>query len=236
MIILDSKEASTNPKLKKSLLRLDDDLKIESLGTGDVLVGKYLIERKTPKDLLTRVDGALHIFTQLDRLIEKRNEGLIPILLVEGSFSDAWKYRHPNKMHVIQAQIFGLLNSIQLFKYHIPIVKMDTHAQTIMWIKNLIKRTKDPSQKQLKILRTHPRRELSMDDKALYLIQGFKKIGPKRSKEILEEFGSVGLLIWSLTRDDKWAVDIATKDLEKVIGKSATKEIKDVLYHGYGEK
>lgn len=229
MIILDSRESVSNSKLKKSLERLDTDFKIEQLSVGDILIGRYIIERKSTQDLLTRnKDGSLHIFQQIERLIEKRNEGLIPILLVEGLFFDAWKYRPVTKMSIIQAQLFGLLNSIQLFKYYIPVVKVDSHAQLMIWIKNLIKRAKDPSQAQLRTLRTHPRRELSMNDQALYQLQGHKGIGVNRSKKALKSFGNI-INIYTIANHTDMLV------LEKIIGKNYTKHLFDVIYHEYKE-
>lgn len=238
-IILDSKEASTNPKLERSLRNLMniDSFKVESLGTGDILVGTYIIERKTPKDLLTRVEGRLHIFDQLDRLIERRNEGLIPILLVEGIISDAWEYRGIPKMKVIRAQIAELLNSIQLSK-HIPIFKWDTHTQVISWIQNLAKTANDPNEVQLKTLKTHPRREMTMDEESLHKLQAFEGIGPKKSKRILEGFGSILNLIWRVrysseltVKQDAWVI------FKKMVGKKTAIKFFDVLNHNYeGDK
>ncbi len=239
-IILDSREASTNPKLERSLRNLKDidSFKVEQLGAGDILVGTYLIERKTPKDLLTRVDGALHIFPQLDKLVEKRNEGLIPILLIEGIISDAWQYRGIPKMKVIRAQISGLLNSIQLFKYHIPIFKWDTHTQTMSWIQNLAKNAQNPNKVQLKTLRTCPKRKMTMDEKALYLLQGIEGIGPKKSVKILEEFGSIDQLVWDISvwRDDNIisiSEEYNRKRLIKIIGEKYFNKFIAVMQHEY---
>ena len=55
-IILDSREASTNKGLKKSLQAIDNIIyKEEELRVGDILVGNYLIERKSVKDILTSI-------------------------------------------------------------------------------------------------------------------------------------------------------------------------------------
>ena len=226
---LDSREAISNKGLRKALEKIND-ITLETdkpLNVGDILVGKYLIERKSTTDILTRnKDGSLHIFDQLDRLVEQEAKGLIPIILINGSYINAWKYRGIGKQHLVRSQISGLLNTIE-FKYGFRVFKFDDEQHVVNWIRNLIKRAKDPNKEQLRSLRTTPNRKMTMNEKALYILQGFKGIVPTKSRKLLKEYKSIENIFVSGSKER----------LASTIGEKYADEFYKLIYHNYeGEK
>jgi len=235
-IILDSREASSNPKLKTSLEKLTDvdSLVIEELNVGDILVGNYLIERKSTPDLLTRnKDGSLHIFRQLDRLKMREKEGFQPILLIEGYYDKIWKFYPIRKQKMKESQVFGLINSIVL-KYRIPVVKVDTKLQLTVWIKNLVKRAQDPTKTQLNTLRTTPQRNMSLEDHALYVLQGYPGVGPVKSRKLLEEFNSIEGLFRCLYCGLIESAMESRESLEDILGKKYAGKFREINSYQVG--
>jgi len=238
-VILDSKEASTNKSLKRLIENIDGIIfEVKQLGVGDLLIGKYLIERKSVKDILTRYkDGSLHIFDQLDRLKIKESEGFIPIILVDGLYFNAWNKKPHNKQNQIRSQISGLENKIRFDKrYEFQVIKYDDERQVFNWIKNLINRAQNPNKQQLRSLRTTPQRIMSDDDKSLYILQGYKFIGPTKTKRLLNEFGSIDNIHYDLHYAHGSILEENKERFIKFAGKKALEEFLRVNKHNYEEK
>lgn len=231
---MDTDEASKNRKLKKALSSPEEVTQYEEteLYAGDFLIGDLLTERKTTKDILTKNDdGGLHIWSQINRLLEMRELGFRINLLVEGKFSNIWENKTFNQKRMLQARVNGILNSIQ-FRHNISIVKRDSHEEVREWIKNIIKRVNNPSEESLKALRTHPRRHLSYEEKALYLLQGIKGIGPAKSKKIMEEWKNLAEFFDDYYRNTK---EFEPK-FEKIVGKKYAEEFYTTMSYYYKEE
>ncbi len=229
-IIMDTQEFASNPQLAKRILNLKGDFAFEhkSLEVGDLLVGNFLIEIKKTTDILTKNDdGSFHIKSQLDRLLIKRKQGAEVSILIEGKYSDAWNNRPYSKKKMIQSQIDTLEHEI-LFKYGIPIKKVDDINGSVRWIRRLLKIAKKPDQSLLSALRITPSRKMSMNEKLLYMLQGVKTVGPAKSVKLAKEFGS---LIGLSERID--LIHDTTHVLTRLIGSKSAKELISVWKYEY---
>ena len=228
---IDVREASTNTRLRglieRRVAKMDEVTHYsdnKEMFVGDLRIGHFVIERKHTTDILTKNDdGSLHLWNQKDRLLEMRALGFEICILVEGKYGKAWNRKPYKQRKVIQAQINGIENRL-MFKDKIPIKKCDNAEEVVEWLKNLVKRAHNPNSESLKALRTHPRRNLSMDQKAEYILQGYRGIGPAKSRKCTTKWKNLKHMNENMINDEAGFF----LELSKLIGKKYAKEFVEV--------
>ena len=192
-IIIDYRER--NSLVPSKIKKLGIDFEFKQLKVGDYLVKDIIIERKTFTDFFkSMING--HLKKQLEEMKQYDNK----ILVIEktSEFSNSMK---------------GFILSITL-NHKIPIIFTKGEEETAEYIKILSKRQK-------KIQKINPsKKTFSTNERLNYILQSFPKIGPKKSKSLLEEFKTLTKIFNSKENELK---EILGKNSREFIGLLNTK-------------
>jgi len=203
-------------------------VKLDKLDAGDFLIpgvgerDAILIERKDDSDFLKSLQGTKDMTTglwvqgrlwnQLERMT-KSGVGKLR-LLIEGN-----PYRKNltayKKGGFFPERLWGTFEGIA--DWGVPVIMKKNKDETLEWLNFLIKRQNRP--KKLYPLRASAKKEMSLRDKKLYLLQGLPKIGPVTSKSIYGEYGTIIDALFDCMHWDKI----------NRIGPSTAKEAYDIL-------
>ncbi len=174
-IIIDNREMSS--KITKELTKLGADIDLEQLEVGDYIISdKICIERKTSSDFVGSVFNG-RIFKQLDGMKKNFPKS---VLIIEGKNIFTERDAHPNSLR-------GALSSIAI-DYSIPILWTDSAKETAALIYWMAKREQEERKTTLSLRGERSGR--TMPEKQEYLIAGLPGINTKRSKALLERFGT----------------------------------------------
>jgi len=175
-IIVDHREnKSTVPE---ELKKLDLNVEFKELKVGDYIVRNTIIERKTQQDFLGSMVNKrlLRQIKDLEKLDKK-------MILIEGSdnYDDLNSGINPNAIR-------GFLLSIAL-KNKIPILFSKNQKETARFIQLI------SNKKEREISLNPTRSNLEPNEQLKFIIEGFPGIGPKTSKKLLEELGTIQNII-----------------------------------------
>lgn len=192
-IIVDHREnKSTVPN---DLKKLGIDVEFKELKVGDYHVRNTIVERKTQQDFLSSMVNK-RILRQIQDL-EKLDKKL---LIIEGkeNFEDLNSEINPNAIR-------GFMLSITL-KNKIPIIQTKNQKETAK-ILQLIANKKEKS------ISLNPTRS-NLDEKQQleFIIESFPGIGPKTSKKLLQELGTIQNII-----------NAPEEKLQEILGKKSEK-------------
>ncbi|MEK6893916.1 MAG: ERCC4 domain-containing protein [Nanoarchaeota archaeon] len=186
-IIADNRER--NSLVISELVKLNHEVQFEQLEIADYLVNNIAIERKTKSDLASSIIDK-RIFNQLENM--KKYENHLLIIEDDNLISN-----------INENAIKGFMLSTVL-KYKIPIIYSNNSKDTAKYISILAnKKEKEPSIRQ-------SRNFLSKEQQVQFILEGFPKIGPIKSKELIKEFKNL-----------KNIANASKEDLEKILGKQA---------------
>lgn len=186
-IIADNRER--NSLVISELVKLNHKVQFEQLEIADYLVDNIAIERKTKSDLASSIIDK-RIFNQLENM--KKYENHLLIIEDDNLISN-----------INENAIKGFMLSTVL-KYKIPIIYSNNSKDTAKYISILAnKNEKEPSIRQ-------SRNFLSKEQQVQFILEGFPKIGPVKSKELIKEFKNL-----------KNIANASKEDLEKILGKQA---------------
>ena len=193
-IIIDYREK--NSLVASYLVKENFNIEFKELKIGDYIVKDTIIERKTIPDFISSmINGRL--LKQLEELKQFENK----LLIVEG-LSKKEIYSDDNQKVNANA-IRGFLLSIAL-KHKIPILFTKDSEDSAKFMAVL-------SRKKSKEIRLHAgKKTLDKKEQLQFIIESFPGIGPKKSKELLEKFGSIQNII-----------NASLEDLERILGKNA---------------
>jgi len=197
-IIADYREK--NALVIPKLIDQDCIVKIRELKVGDYIANSTVVERKTITDFLSSMKNK-RLVKQLEELqqYEKR------LLIIEGfGEKDIYEESAINKN-----AIRGFLLSISL-KHKVPIIFSKDEEDTSKFLIILAKK------KETEASLNATKKVLNKKEQMQFILEGFPGIGPKKSKKLLKEFGSLSS-IFNAKKDN----------LKKIIGKKA--EIFDIL-------
>jgi len=180
-VVVDSRE----PEEYKKLGEFEATLITDALVCGEQK--SFIIERKTPSDLFRSLyDGRL--VDQLIQLAESREQGFVPILVVQGSI---WKYaRRANKT-------FREVMAVQLMPamFGVPVVQVFGFEG----YKELIEILKEKAGKPSEVRYPVPKKkEVTVEDERVLMLCGIKGIGVERAKEIIKKFVTIRNLVENL--------------------------------------
>lgn len=185
-----------NSLVASYLIKENFDIEFKDLKIGDYIVKDTIIERKTIPDFISSmINGRL--LKQLEELKQFENK----LLMIEG-VSKHEIYSDDNQKVNANA-IRGFLLSIVL-KHKIPLMFTKDSEDTAKFIEVL-------SRKKTKEIKLNAgKKTLNKKEQLQFIIESFPGIGPKKSKELLEKFGSIQNII-----------NAPEEDLKKILGKRA---------------
>lgn len=199
----------------RAIARHLEDLKVpfevKKITPGDYVVGGVGIERKTLGDFFSSLVRK-RLFDQIFRL---KSCYQTPIMLVEGDLNDVSTHRNP-------AALWGALLAI-LMDEDIRILFSPSRLETARILRAVWRRQENGGSNYG--LRHKPKM-LTLEEKQLFVVQGFPNVGGTLSKNLLEEFGSVRRVMMA-----------NKEDLMRVpkVGKKKADDITRVLDEEYKE-
>lgn len=189
-IIVDSREASTAPKIVKGLVERGVNVRSEPLEKGDYILSDVCaVERKTVKDFVYTLTHRF-LFEQLFRLKEVYPRSLI---LLEGYLPIIYKYSR-----IQPSSVWGAM--FCLARNGIPIVSTTSYKETIDFLYVAAR------QEQIVEKRTptvHPFKRLdSTADAQIYFMASLPNVGREKAMAILKSYQTP---LNALVSVDDWA-------------------------------
>lgn len=192
LVIVDYREK--NSYVPAKLIKKGLEIRFKELKIGDYIVKDTVIERKSFPDFIASViDG------RLKRQIKEIKQYPNQLLIIE-------------KTGELSPQLKGTVLSA-LIDHKIPLLFTKNEEETAEYIRLLSKREKHPT-------KINPTKiNLSDNERLLYILQGFPKIGPKRSKRLLEKFKTLRKIFNSNKEDLIPLVGKTSEEFIKIINK-----------------
>ncbi len=211
-IIVDSREATTAPKIIKGLKEIGAEIRIEALPKGDYVISDLCaIERKTVHDLVYTLTRR-HLFEQLLQLKEVYAR---PIILIEGYLPIIYKFTR-----IQPSSVWGAMFS--LAKHGIYIIPTTNQKETADFLYTAAKQ-EQIIDKRIPIV--HPFKKLgTLVDAQIFLIASLPNIGREKANALLHFYETP---LNALINVDQWAKKIHG------LGPKITKKVKEVLYTRY---
>ncbi|HPD81477.1 MAG TPA: ERCC4 domain-containing protein [Candidatus Pacearchaeota archaeon] len=206
-IIIDYREK--NSLIASHLIKLGIEVEFKELKIGDYIVRNIVIERKTVSDFISSMINK-RLLKQIEELKQYPNK----LLIVEG-ISEKELYSSSEKEGGMNPNaIRGFLLSI-LLKHKIPVLFTKNSEDTAKFMNILFKK------KEKEINLNAKKKTLSKKEQLQFIIESFPGIGPKKSKKLLEKFGSIQNIILA-----------PTEELKKILGEKA-KQIRKIIEEKY---
>jgi Fanconi anemia group M protein len=175
-IIIDSREASTAPKIVKGLLERGVNVKNEALEKGDYILSDVCaIERKTVQDFVYTLTRR-YLFEQLFRLKEIYPKSLI---LLEGYLPVIYKYSR-----IQPASVWGAMFS--LARNGIAIVNTTSYKETIDFL-HVAARQEQIIEKRTPTVHAFKKID-STTDAQVYFMASLPNIGREKALSILKSY------------------------------------------------
>jgi ERCC4-type nuclease len=192
-VIVDHRENKSS--VPEEIKKLGLEVELKELKVGDYQVRNTIIERKTQQDFLSSM-----INKRLLRQIQDLEKLQKKLLIIEGS-EDLISLSEGINPNAIR----GFMLSITL-KNKIPIIQTKNQKETAKIIQLIA------NKKEKEISLNPTRSNLGSKEQLEYIIQVFPGIGPKTSKKLLEEFGTIQNII-----------NAPEENLKKILGKKSEK-------------
>jgi ERCC4-type nuclease len=190
-ILVDHRENKS--RVPEELKKLNLNIQFKELKVGDYQVRNTIIERKTQQDFLSSM-----INKRLLRQIQDLSKLQKKLLIIEGdeNLENLNNGINPNAIR-------GFLLSITL-KNKIPIIQTKSPKETAKFLQLI-------ANKKEKEISLKPKRS-NLDEKQQleFIIEGFPGIGPKTSKKLLQELGTIQNII-----------NAPEDNLKKILGKKS---------------
>ena len=218
LVIVDSREASSAPKLVNKLRELGAEVAIRALPRGDYIVSdRVAIERKTVKDFaytLTR----RQLFEQV---LELKDYYECPILLLEGYMPVIYKFSK-----IKPASIWGAL--FALAKNGVAVVPTLNYKESADFIITACKQEQLAERRSPKV---HPvKRFESVSEAQVYFLASLPNIGREKALALLRAYGTP---MRALEKVDMWSREL------RGFGPKIVEKVRAVLrtpYGGQGEQ
>ena len=197
--------------IAKHLKALEVPFSQKKITPGDYVVGEVGVERKTLGDFFNSMVRK-RLFDQVIRL---RSCYPTSVVIVEGDLNDICRYKNP-------AAFWGAFLAIVMDE-NVSILFAPNKLETARILRTIWRRQeKGPNNYGLR----HKPKMLTMEEKQMFLVQGFPSVGDTLSKSLLEEFGSVRRVMMA-----------KKEDLMKVpkIGERKAESMIKILDEGYGQ-
>ena len=172
-LIIDSNEPEDIPE---KLRGLGVEFEVKKIAPGDYVLGPIGIERKTLSDFFSSLVKK-RLFEQVQRLRDAYPQ---PLLILEGDLAEISTFRHPQA-------ILGALLALETTE-RVPVLTTADKDQTALLLGVLWKRQdKGAAEYGLR----HKPKELSLEQRQRFLVEGLPNVGETLARNLLEHFGSV---------------------------------------------
>lgn len=200
MIFVDSREASRAAEIYRMLVNMfGEQVGVKALEVGDYLLdgseGVAVIERKTIIDLLNSMKpdeaGKGRIWSQLDQLQEANL--FEKILVIEGWMGIVRRVTEWN-----ESSIYRLIEGIQKAYEDLIVIFTPDWRGTGHYIAakyRSLRERREPREIRLRASSASK----TLEEQALYIIEGLPRVGPTLARALLKTYGSVKGVIDALT-------------------------------------
>ena len=185
-IVVDSREYSKMGKIANELEKRGVNILVEKLYAGDYYVqGEFLVERKTPLDLVGSVKKR-RIWEQAEKL--KLAENVKPLILIEG---------YPTRIR--QFSDWGISSylsicSTLIFSWRIPLYFTPNWRWTVDFLMQLAKYAVEEGKEKVYPVSFKPKAETPKEMKRR-VVESLPMIGPKQALVLLNHFKTVRNII-----------------------------------------
>ena len=214
IIIVDSREAKTAPKIVKGLKERGADISIRYLEKGDYVISNLCaFERKTVSDFVYTLTRR-YLFDQLFTLQECYEK---PFILIEGYLPIVYKYSK-----IQPASVWGAM--FALAKQGINLMHTHSYKETVDFLYTAAKQEQIVG-KRLPIV--HPvKKHDSLADAQIFFMASLPNIGREKAVSLLSSYQCP---LNALINVDQWSKDVHG------LGPKITKKVKDVIHKTYQE-
>jgi len=213
-IIVDSREATTAPKIIKGLKEQGAEIRVEALPKGDYVISDLCaIERKTVHDLVYTLTRR-YLFEQLFQLKDVYAK---PFILIEGYLPIIYKFTR-----IQPPSVWGAMFS--LAKQGICMIHTTNQKETVDFLYTAAKQ-EQIVEKRIPIV--HPvKKHETLADAQIFFIASLPNIGREKATTLLQSYQTP---LNALINVDQWAKDAYG------LGPKITKRVKEVLHTPYKE-
>jgi ERCC4-type nuclease len=213
-IIIDSREASTAPKIVKGLKELGAEISIQYLEKGDYVVSSTCaFERKTVRDFVYTLTRR-YLFDQLSDLKECYEK---PFILIEGYLPIVYKYSR-----IQPASVWGAM--FALAKQGINLMHTNSYKETVDFLYTAAKQ-EQIVEKRSPVVHAVKKND-TLADSQVFFMASLPNIGREKAVSLLNSYQCP---LNALINVDQWSRDVHG------LGPKITKKVKDVIHETYEE-
>lgn len=172
-LIVDSNEPGD---IQEKLRGLGVDFEVKKIAPGDYVLGPVGIERKSLNDFFSSLVKK-RLFEQVQRLRDAYPQ---PLLILEGDLAEISTFRHPQSL-------LGALLAIETAE-RVPVLPTADKDQTALLLSVLWKK-QDKAAAEYGL--RHKPKELRLDQRQRFLVEGLPSVGETLARNLLVHFGSV---------------------------------------------
>ena len=213
-VIVDSREATSAPKIVKGLKELGAEIKIEALPKGDYVISDLCaIERKTVHDFVYTLTRR-YLFEQLFML---KDVYVKPFILIEGYLPIIYKFSK-----IQPAAVWGAM--FALAKQGIFMIHTTSYKETIDFLYTAA-RQEQIVEKRVPVV--HPAKKIeTLADAQIFFLASLPNIGREKAMAILNSYQTP---MNALINAGQWARDVYG------LGPKITERVRQVLNTPYKE-
>jgi DNA excision repair protein ERCC-4 len=211
-IIVDSREASTAPKIVKGLKEHGAEISIRVLEKGDYIISDLCaFERKTVHDFVYTLTRR-YLFEQLFKLKEIYAK---PFMIIEGYMPIIYKFSK-----IQPASVWGAM--FALAKQGIYMIHTNSYKETIDFLYTAA-RQEQIVEKRIPVV--HPVKKLeTLTEAQIFFLASLPNIGREKAIAILKSYQAP---LNALINVDRWSKDVHG------LGPKITKKVKRVIHEPY---
>jgi len=215
IIIVDSREAKSAPKIIKGLKEKGVEISVRFLEKGDyVISNQCAFERKTVNDFVYTLTRR-YLFDQLLTLQECYPKAFV---LIEGYLPIIYKYSK-----IQPASVWGAMFSIA--KQGINLMHTNSYKETVDFLYTAAKQEQMAKKRAPAV---HPvKKHGSLADSQIFFMASLPNIGREKAESILNTYQCP---LNALNNVDRWQNDVHG------LGPKITKKVKKVIYQTYNEQ
>ena len=211
-IIVDSREASTAPKIVKGLKEHGAEISIRVLEKGDYIISDLCaFERKTVHDFVYTLTRR-YLFEQLFKLKEIYAK---PFMIIEGYMPIIYKFSK-----IQPASVWGAM--FALAKQGIYMIHTNSYKETIDFLYTAAKQ-EQIVEKRIPVV--HPIKKLeTLSEAQIFFLASLPNIGREKAVALLKSYQAP---LNALINVDRWSKDVHG------LGPKITKKVKQVIHEPY---
>jgi len=211
-IIVDSREASTAPKIIKGLKEHGAEISIRALEKGDYIISDLCaFERKTVHDFVYTLTRR-YLFEQLFKLKEVYAK---PFMIIEGYMPIIYKFSK-----IQPASVWGAM--FALAKQGIYMIHTNSYKETIDFLYTAA-RQEQIVEKRIPVV--HPVKKLeTLAEAQIFFLASLPNIGREKAIALLKSYQAP---LNALINVDRWSKDVHG------LGPKITKKVKRVIHEPY---